>query len=274
MEPFILNLRKVFAFIKKDFLSHISYKMAFAMQWFGIFISIFTFYYLSKLIGHQSSGHLVSYGGDYFPFILVGIAATSYIGTSLGSFASKISQEQRIGTLEMMLVTPTRLSTIIISLSLYSFIFATINVLIYLGFGCYFLGVDFSNANLPAALIILILTIISFSSIGIISASFILVFKSGDPIMWAISGLSKLFGGVFFPVTIFPKYLQLISYSIPITYSLRSLRYALLKGYSLQALLPDILVLLVFSVILLPLSVVTFNWAVKRAKKAGTLAFY
>ncbi|MBL7198406.1 MAG: ABC transporter permease [Candidatus Omnitrophica bacterium] len=274
MEPFILNLRKVFAFIKKDFLSHISYKMAFVIRWFGIFISIFTFYYLSKLIGHQSSGHLASYGGDYFPFILVGIAATSYIGTSLGSFASKISQEQRIGTLEMMLVTPTRLSTIIISLSLYSFIFATINVLIYLGFGCYFLGVDFSNANLPAALIILILTIISFSSIGIISASFIIVFKRGDPIMWAISGLSQLFGGVFFPVTIFPKYLQLISYSIPITYSLRSLRYALLKGYSLQALLPDILVLLVFSVILLPLSVVAFNWAVKRAKKAGTLAFY
>jgi len=274
MELLALNIRKVFAFIKRDFLSNFSYKMAFFIRWIGIFISIFTFYYLSKLIGHQPSGHLAAYGGDYFPFILVGIAATSYIGTSLESFASSISREQWAGTLEMMLVTPTRVSIIILSSSLYSFIFATISVLVYLGFGCCFLGVDLSNANFPATLIILILTIFSFSSIGIISASFIIVFKRGDPIIWAISGLSRLFGGVYFPVTLFPKYLQLISYSIPITYSLRALRYAVLKGYSFQALAADISVLLIFSVILMPVSIVTFNWAIKRAKKRGSLAFY
>jgi len=128
--------------------------------------------------------------------------------------------------------------------------------------------------NPLAAFIILILTIISFSSIGIISTSFVMVFKRGDPISWLITTFSGFFGGVFFPVTILPKALRAISYLFPITYSLRSLRLAILQGYSLKLLLPDIIMLVFFCIILLPLSIWVFKYAVKKAKSDGSLTHY
>jgi ABC-2 type transport system permease protein len=57
-------------------------------------------------------------------------------------------------------------------------------------------GVDRGNANLFDAMIILILTIICFCSLGIISASFIMIFKRGDPVNWVFGSVSALLGGV------------------------------------------------------------------------------
>jgi ABC-2 type transport system permease protein len=151
--------------------------------------------------------------------------------------------------------------------------FASIGICVYLLFG-YFLGVDFSNANFISAIIIFILTIVSFSSIGIISAAFVIIFKRGDPISLTLAMFATVFGGVYFPITVLPKSLQSISNILPITYSLRTLRYALLQGYNLKMLSFDIGILFIFCIILFPLSLLIFKYAVKKAKKDGTLAYY
>ncbi|MDP2939189.1 MAG: ABC transporter permease [Candidatus Omnitrophota bacterium] len=270
----IIFFKKAFAFIRRDFLIQTSYRLNFFVHWASILISILTLYYLSMLFGKQANPYLVSYGGDYFSFVIIGVAAASYVGTSLSSFSSTISHEQLCGTLEIMLSTPTKISTIVFSLSLYNFILATINVLIYLIIGIFFLGLNFTHANHLAVFIILFLTILSLSSIGIISAAFTILFKKGDPLVSLMYGLSWFLGGVYFPVTIFPKYLQVISYCLPITYALRSLRMAIFKGYSVNLLRGDIIILLCFSVVLLPLSLFIFKWSIRLAKKSGSLAFY
>ena len=53
----------------------------------------------------------------------------------------------------------------------------TFRVIVYLLVGTLFLGVDIKGGNLGIALLILVLTVISFSSLGIIAASFIMVLK-------------------------------------------------------------------------------------------------
>jgi ABC-2 type transport system permease protein len=123
-------------------------------------------------------------------------------------------------------------------------------------------------------MIILILTIISFSSIGILSASFIMILKRGDPINMLVMSTSELFGGVLFPIAVLPGWLQNVSHILPITYSLNGMRHALLQGYSLHALAPDIIALVVFSIVLLPLALLAFRYAVKKAKVDGTLVQY
>lgn len=91
------------------------------------------------------------------------------------------------GTLEMVFLSPFRPSLLIISMSLWTLIFTLITTLIYFLFGFLFFGVNLSGANFLGAMIPFVLTIISFTSIGIISASFIMIFKKGDPIAWVIS---------------------------------------------------------------------------------------
>ena len=106
------------------------------------------------------------------------------------------------------------------------------------------------------------------------SAGFILIFKRSEPIGWFISSLTGLFGGVYFPIEVLPLKLQTISYALPITYSLRSLRHALLSGYSSKMLIPDILTLITFSAILLPLAIVIFKHTVRCVKIDGSLVHY
>ncbi len=265
---------KALAFVKRDFMIAISYKFSFFLQLFGIFLSVLTFYFIAKMFGSASIPYLEPYGGDYFSFVLIGIAFSGYLTTGLGSFSGSIRSEQVMGTLEAVLLTPTSTHFIIISSSLWSFIFTSIRVMAYLLIGVFLFDVNMSSANIFGALLVLALTIICFSCIGIISASFIMIFKQGDPINWAFSTLSGLLGGVFYPITVLPEWLQNFSYLLPITYSLRAMRLALLQGHSLRALAPDIFALILFSIILIPISATIFKYAVKIAKKEGSLALY
>ncbi|HIE57706.1 MAG TPA: ABC transporter permease [Anaerolineales bacterium] len=71
-----------------------------------------------------------------------------------------------------------------------------------------------------------------------------------------------------------PIWLQKLSALIPVTYALRAMRLALLQGAGFDQLWGDILALCLFCVILLPLSLITFTYAVRRARVNGSLAHY
>lgn len=266
--------KKALAYLKRDILIQISYKLAFLIQLFSIFFVVLTFYFISKMIGDSAIPYLEPYGGNYFSFVLIGIAFQAYLQAGLQSFSQSIRTEQMMGTLEAMLVTPTKVDTIIFLSSFWDYIFGTFRVVIFLLLGVYLFGINMGNANLFAALIILISTIICFSSLGIISASFIIIFKQGDPVNLVFETVFSLLGGVLYPITVLPDWIQAFSYLLPITYSLRGMRHALLQGYSVDALTSDILPLVIFSIILLPLSILCFRFAVRKAKMDGSLVKY
>ena len=225
-------------------------------------------------MGDWPAAYLADYGGKYFPFLLVGIILSNYISASLGGFNETINSEQWNGTLEFLFMSPIKISTLILAMNLWKFINASLNVIIYLLFATWLLGVRFSNANIFAGIVILFLTIISFSSIGIISSAFILVFKRGGIFNSVFGGMTNFFGGVFFPITILPQWLQIISYFFPLTYSLRALRHALIMGYPFRLLANDIIILALFSLFLLPISIFCFKSAVKIAKRNASLSYY
>lgn len=267
-------LAKILAFIRRDFAIEISYRFLFILRLLRVFAAITIFYFISKLFGKGNHVYLKEYGLDYFSFVLIGIAFYEYLATALRSFSDTIRNEQMSGTLEAMLSTPTDVSVLMVGSAIWDFIFNSITVVLYLAFGVIFLGADLSRMNLVAALIILALTVISFSGIGIISASFTVILKRGDPLSWLVSLCISLMGGVYYPVDIMPPFLRAFSYFLPITYSLRSLRFAILKGYGLTVLLPDIGILLGFCLFLIPLSLWLFRLALKKAKRDGSLVYY
>jgi len=275
MQKNIKNLIiKCWAFIKRDFINEVSYKFSFFLQFFGIFTSILVFYFLSKLFEGQEIPYLKPYGGNYFSFVLIGIAFSNYLNVAVRSLSKNIREAQMMGTLEALLVTQTEIPTIILGSSLYSYFFTSFQVLLYLVLGGVLFGINFGSANYTGALVILIFTITSFGSVGIISASFIMIFKRGDPATWLITSLSWLLGGVYYPVQVLPDWLEKLSYLLPITHSLNGMRLALLQGSSLIELKLNILALLIFTIVLLPVSLLIFSKAVKKAKHDGSLAQY
>ncbi|MFC1591023.1 ABC transporter permease [Thermodesulfobacteriota bacterium] len=266
--------KKAYAFIRKDFQNEMSYKLAFLMQLFGIFLSVTMFYFLSQLIGSVRIPALSRYGGNYFAFVLIGIAFSNYMDISLNSMARRIREGQMMGTLEALLSTQTGLKTIIFSSSLYSFIFTSLRVVVFLAIGVVVFSLDLSRANYLGGFIILLLSILAFCSFGILSASFIMIFKRGDPVTRIFSGMSWLLGGIYYPIEILPQWLKTCACILPITYSLQGMRFALLKGYSLGQLLPSMLYLLLFSMVVMPFSLLAFRYAVRLAKRDGSLTQY
>ncbi len=268
-----LKLKSI-AFIKRDFLIAASYRLKFLLQIAGIFLSTLMFFFLSKLIGQGVSIQLEPYGGDYFAFVLIGIAFTDYLSVSLGSFANQIRSAQMMGTLEALLVTPTSVPSILFSSSLYNFLFTSIRVILYIAIGALLLGLRLHITSLFAFLLVMTLTILAFSGIGLLSAAFIIVFKQGSPISWLMGTASGLLGGVFYPVSVLPAWLKPFSFLLPITHALEAMRQVLLNGAGLGAVINEITILSLFVMILLPTGLQSFGYGLKIARKEGSLIHY
>jgi ABC-2 type transport system permease protein len=264
----------VAAFLKRDLSQALSYRLSFLMQLGSIIFSVAIFYFLSQLLGGAVAPQLEAYGGDYFSFVLIGLAFTGFLGLSLSSFAQSIREGQMMGTLEIMLLSPTRLSAILFSSSVWAYLLTTLRVVVYLLVGVLVFGANLGQANVPAALVIMLLSIASFSGIGILSAALVLIVKKGDPVSWLLGGASSLLAGVYYPISVLPDWLEPLSHILPLTYALDAMRLAMLKGYSLYELRFDILVLLGFTVVLTPLAFLVFRRALKRAKMEGSLIQY
>lgn len=265
-------LSRALAFLKKDFLIESSYKLSFAANLFGILVSVLSYYFIDKLFGSRIAPNLEEFGVNYFSYVLLATAFFGYVGVGLGSFVTRLGSEQAEGTLEAVLVTPTRISAVLLSMALWNFVIATVDMVIYILLGVFLFKINFGNINLVSTSIVLLLAIISFGSLGMLSASFIMIFKRGNPVGWIISSVEGLIGGVYFPVTVLPGWLQALANLLPITYAVRAFQLSVYKGYSAAQLSREIFTLALFCIILLPLGLLSFRKAFDRARREGSLA--
>jgi ABC-2 type transport system permease protein len=259
---------KAWAFLKLGLLTDISYKFSFAFQALDILLGIAAFYFLARLLGEKTPQ-----GYESFPFILIGMAVNGYMTTSLVCFAEGIRGDQLMGTLKAVLTTRTSPLALILLSSLYPLVRAAVDAGLYLVGGMLF-GLPFGQVNFPAALLCFLFSLSAFSGIGILSATFTLVFKRGDPLLWLFGSLSWLLGGVFYPLEVLPPLLQQAAQLLPITHALEVMRAALLSGATVAELLPQIGVLALFGLIGLPISLIGFSLGVRRARVTGTLSHY
>ncbi len=250
------------------------YRFALLLNIVSIVMGIATYYFLARLFGIKSIEMLNKFGGKYFPFVLIGISISNFLLTALGTFSGSLRGERSMGTLETIVSTPTKEALIFLGLSIWSFLFSSVNVIVYLLIGVVIFKFDFSKIDIVSSGIILLLSTIVFSSLGVLSSSFIMVFKRGNPITWLFSSVSVLVGGVYFPVELLPKSLQMLSKFVPLTYSLSALRKTIIQGYNVLQLKNEIFFLLIFALTLLPLSVISFKYALNWVKRNGSLIHY
>lgn len=266
-------LVRLLAFLKRDVRDALTYKFAFVYSLLGIFLSSATFFFVSRLVAPGTPA-LKAYGGDYFAFAVVGLAFSSLLGVFQEGLPAVIRNAQMSGTLEALLVTQTPIPTILMGSSLYSLAFTSVRTLVHLALAMAVFGMKLGHVNWPGVVLVFGMTALCFLSVGILSASFILVYKMGNPLSWVFSSVSGLLGGVVFPISVLPVWLRWASYLVPVTYSLDGMRKSLLSSAGLSKILPDVAVLAAFNAILLPLSLVTFRLAVRKAKRDGTLTHY
>jgi len=262
---------KVWAFLQRDFLSEVSYRLAFLMQIAAMLLAVTAFFFVSRMIDPDTPGLREM---PPFDFLLVGMAFQFYFTTALYSFSAKLRNEQLLGTLEAMLVSPTPTSMVIFSSAAWDFTYGAIRIGVYLLAGTLMFGANLRLDHLGTLLAGVALTLFSSAGLGILSASFILYFKRGDPINFLLSGSTMFLGGVFFPIELLPGWIRWAANLLPITWSLRVVRGTLIEGRGLGELAGDLGVLAAMTAVLLPAGLLASRIAIRRAKRDGTLIQY
>ena len=186
-----------------------------------------TFYFLSRFIESPALEKSLPPGANYFSFALVGIAFFDYLSVALSTFDQSLQDARQNGTLENLLVTQTSLSVILAGSSLYPFVLMSLRTAIYIGWGAVLFGFPLHGANWLGALLVLGASVLAFSGLGILSASYLLIFKRGNPVNWAFLSLSSVLGGMMYPTSVLPVWLQYVARLLPITYSLEGMRAAI-----------------------------------------------
>lgn len=267
-------MNKLVAFLRKDLRVTLSYRFHLLLSLAGIFLSMVMLYFIGRTFSGAMSPYLERYGGDYFPYVLIGMAVSNFVTVGLSALSQQVRSAQVEGTFEALLATPTSIYTVLIGNSLWSFITALGTAVLLIAAGFAVIRLPVSVLHAAAALLILLLTFAAFLMIGMLSAGFVIIFKRGDPIGYLLGWSSFLVGGVLFPVEVLPPWLRVVSRFVPITYAARAVRELLLVRASLASVLPLVGSLCLFTVVLGPASVLFFRFAVRRARKDGNLIQY
>ncbi len=267
--------KRIYAFIVRDFRLFVSYRMQFFLRIISILGVVTTLFFISKIFVGFTDVRFTQWR-DPLAAWLTGLAVLNYFMTGFSSLANAIRQEQVQGTLESVLLTPINLPTVIVASSAWEFLQATLFSFLYILFGWFFFNVHFAGSFL-LALVFLLLTTFVLACLGILSASFAMVFKRGDPFGIFIGTGSALFSGVFFPTQLLQEHagaISNISKLLPATYGLDGIRRVLIEGRGLADVTEPLITLLIMFAVLLPFSLWVFGRAVRRAKREGSLIQY
>jgi ABC-2 type transport system permease protein len=255
---------QVRAFARRDFVTDVTYRLSFAIGAADALFGVSAYFFLSKLIAARPAGY------DAFAFILTGIVMNGAMSAALSCYAQAIRDSQHTATLPLLIASPLSPRRLIALSSVYPMVRAASEGLLFLAAGAA-LGLALSGANALGAIVVFLISMAAFGAVGVLSAACIVVWKRGDPIPWLIGAASWLLGGVFYPVEQLPAWLQGLSRLLPITYALEALRPALLGGVGLGDVLRRAAPLVLFAIVLIPLSLYAFSRAVDRARREGTL---
>jgi len=273
---FLSELRVLWAFNVREFITYIRYPLdpifdlinepLYIINW--LLIGLF-------YVGAPISQNLLTIAGtgDYISYLFLGGVLMSIGRGAVDTVGSSLRTEMRTGTLESCWIAPisrfTLLTGRIVLNLIFIMLFNLINgILIHVIFNPTW------HLDWAALLLILVLTLVSNYSFGLLMGGIVVVFKEVWSFRQMFMSVLWILAGALFPVEVLPHWAQLLSYLVPYYYSLRDFRAVILKGATLLELSNDLFLLLLFSIVSLVLSYTLFKRLERVAKRRGTIGLY
>src|SRR5215207_4511745 len=151
-------LRRIRAFVVRDFQLAVSYRLEFFLRILTILFVVTTFYFISQIFTRSETSF--SQWRDPLAAWITGLAVLNYFMTGFSSLANAIRSEQMQGTLESVLMTPISVPGLIVASSALDFIQATLFSSLYLVFGAVFFGLTYQGSYLLAFAILILTTMV------------------------------------------------------------------------------------------------------------------
>jgi ABC-2 type transport system permease protein len=194
--------------------------------------------------------------------VVPGLIGLTLLFSCTSMAAIVITFEKRIGALERLLLAPLEIRTILFGKALGSTVFGLVITLVITIFLIPIIGLSIRH---PISFTLtVILSGIAFSLLGIL-------ISVGVKEVFEAMTMSNFFRfpmiflcGVFFPVPSMPYPLPILSYLLPLTYTVDGLKHCLLEDKGTVPLYLDLLILLGFVLLLFGLSLFIFKKRIRQ----------
>lgn len=268
-----MNLRGVSALIRAGWRTALSYRLRFAVSMVSILVMIVPLYLVSRAVQPFMAPIIQNEGTHYFAFVTLGLFTASLVGACLNALPDAITSDLNSGFFEAVVSTPSGAGSVAVGLSGYSVLRNTLRGITLLA-GAVVLGVHLVWSRIPEALLIVVLIAVAHFGIGLIAAALVVAFRTNAAIPQGALLVSGLLGGVYYPTTVIPSWVQSVSDGVPLAYGLRALRHTLLDGQGIEMVLKDVSILAAFAVVLTASGAVAYRASLHYARQAGSLSQY
>jgi ABC-2 type transport system permease protein len=220
---------------------------------------------------------LPAYGGSrasYMGFVAIGMVVSLVVGVMIGRVATAMRQEQLQGTLESLLASPTRVGTVQFGSVAFDLIWVPVRLALFLLVVVLTFGLDFAPGGAVQSAVLLLAFLPFVWGLGLVSAGAILTFRRGAGSAVLLGSVLGVLSGAYFPLTLFPDWLQALAEVNPFAVALDGMRGALLGGTGWDALASDLVVLVPTSALAWFVGTLAFSLALARERRKGTLGLY
>ena len=182
---------------------------------------------------------------------------------SVAGVGTSILEEKENGTINRLLYSPLRSSTILYSKMLFAFFISVLQLTAMFLFAWLFLNLDFS-VNIPGLILMIIATSFSVSSMGIFLAAVSKTRQQAQNMSTIIILVMSAIGGSMIPLFIMPSILQKIALLSVNYWGIQGFYDLFWRGLPLEDILPKILILMSIGLIMTLASVRLFKKRIMR----------
>lgn len=264
------QLRAAVAIFRRDMLLFMSYRTRFFSTLVTGFVGVTLFYYVSRLVNSPDVGS----PDEYFGFVVVGTMTLEVLTSTLTAPIGTLRAEMIAGTFERVVISPFGPVATIFSLTLFPVFLGLVTALVTLIFAVLVFGLALNFPLAILALPVALLGAFSFAPFGMLLCAIVVVVKQTNAGAGLVVTGVSLVAGLYFPVSLLPDWIEWLSNVQPFTPAVDLLRH-LLIGYPLSgSAAVEVLKLIGFTAIMLPLSVFALHRGVRRSRRIGTITEY
>jgi ABC-2 type transport system permease protein len=257
------------AVIRRDLHVYLSYRTRLVSQLLTALFSLTLFYYVSRLV------HVTGFSShdQYFGFVVVGI---SLLGVMYSCFSipELVRQELIAGTFDRMLLSPFGAVRGVLAMTLFPMMFSFVLAAVTLGMACLVYGLHLHWSTVPLALPVMGLILLAFLPFGVLFAALTVSIKQDNVGTTWIVALLSIVGGLYFPISVLPEWLQTASKVQPFTSATDLMRHLLVNSPLGESAETALLKLIGFALLLMPLSIYVLARAIRLGQARGTIIEY
>ena len=245
-----------------------SYRALYAWQSFAPYISVKIAFPLAQMLLFLFMGRLAGLTDPLY--IVVGNILLLPATNGVSGVSMTINGERDFRTLPYLIASPAPRAPLFLGRSLVHIIDGLLSTIMALILGAVFFHVDLSHSNLALTGLCIFLLSITSCGLGLILGSLSLRTREAWTITSMVVIALYIFSGVNFPVEVLPKFLQVISYSLPLTRGIQAARLAM-SGAGWLAIRSLFLEELLVGLIYMGLGYLMFTWFEKLSLVDGQI---